>query len=140
MISICTCAREEGCPLLLGDGVGVEVVRGAGEAGHGVAGGGPQAGLRQVQPGGGQRSLRRPVQRIHLEAELYVAAPRAHHGARGGGAHLHQRDGVCVRISASKSSIRRFVITEKAPTRAFSWLKVATTAFTFKTLLRHYAK
>ena len=32
-------------------------------------------------------------------------------------------------------SIRRFVITEKAPTRAFSWLKVATTAFTFKTLL-----
>ena len=37
-------------------------------------------------------------------------------------------------ISASKSSIRRFVFTEKAPTRAFSWLKAATTAFTFKTL------
>ena len=32
-----------------------------------------------------------------------------------------------------------FVITEKAPTREFSWLKAATTAFTFKTLLRHYA-
>ena len=31
-------------------------------------------------------------------------------------------------------------ITEKAPTRAFSWLKVPTSAFTFKTLLRHYAK
>ena len=45
-----------------------------------------------------------------------------------------------VSISASKSSIRRFVITEKAPTWAFSWLKAATTAFTFKTLLRHYAK
>ena len=29
---------------------------------------------------------------------------------------------------------------KKAPTRAFSWLKAATTAFTFKTLLRHYAK
>ena len=42
--------------------------------------------------------------------------------------------------SASKSSIRGFLITEKAPTRAFSWLKAATTAFTFKTLLRHYAK
>ena len=42
--------------------------------------------------------------------------------------------------SASKSSIQRFVITEKAPTRAFSWLKAATTAFTFKTLLRHNAK
>ena len=39
-----------------------------------------------------------------------------------------------------KRSIRRFVITEKAPTRAFSWLKAATNAFTFKTLLRHYAK
>ena len=30
-------------------------------------------------------------------------------------------------------------ITERAP-RAFSWLKAATTAFTFKTLFRHYAK
>ena len=45
-----------------------------------------------------------------------------------------------VTSSASKSSIRRFAITEKAPTGAFSWLKAATTAFTFKTLLRHYAK
>ena len=33
-----------------------------------------------------------------------------------------------------------FTITEKAPTRAFSWLKVHTSAFTFKTLLsRHFA-
>ena len=31
-----------------------------------------------------------------------------------------------------------FTITEKAPTRAFSWLKAPTSAFTFKTLLRHY--
>ena len=42
---------------------------------------------------------------------------------------------VTLRSSASKSSIRRFVITEKAPTRAFSWLKAATNAFTFKTAL-----
>ena len=48
--------------------------------------------------------------------------------------HLHTVN--IVNISALKSSIRRFVITEKAPTRAFSWLKAATTAFTFKTLLR----
>ena len=33
-----------------------------------------------------------------------------------------------------------FTITEKAPNRAFSWLRAPTTAFTFKTLLRHYAK
>ena len=31
-------------------------------------------------------------------------------------------------------------ITEKAPTRALSWLKAAITAFTFKALLIHYAK
>ena len=40
---------------------------------------------------------------------------------------------------AWKRSIRMFVISEKAPTRAFSWLKAPTT-FTFKTLLIHYAK
>ena len=51
-----------------------------------------------------------------------------------------QQHSCWVLSSASKRSIRRFVITEKAPTRAFSWLKAATTAFTFKTLLRHYAK
>ena len=33
-----------------------------------------------------------------------------------------------------------FTITEKAPIMAFSWLKTPTSAFTFKTLLRHYAK
>ena len=47
---------------------------------------------------------------------------------------------ICIGYSASKISIRRFIIKEKAPTRAFCWLKAATTAFTFKTLLRHYAK
>ena len=39
-----------------------------------------------------------------------------------------------------RRSIWRFVITEKAPTRAFSKLKAPTSAFTFKTLFRHYAK
>ena len=33
-----------------------------------------------------------------------------------------------------------FTITEKVPTRAFSWLKAPTRAFAFKTLLRLYAK
>ena len=44
---------------------------------------------------------------------------------------------------ASNDGSRRlredFTITEKAPTRAFSWLKTPTSAFTFKTLFRHYA-
>ena len=46
-------------------------------------------------------------------------------------------------ISAANRLIGEVVqctITEKAPTRAFSWLKAPTSAFTFKTLLRHYAK
>ena len=46
-------------------------------------------------------------------------------------------------ISAANRSIGSTTgctITEKAPTRAFSWLKAPTSAFTFKTLLRHYAK
>ena len=50
-----------------------------------------------------------------------------------------QQHSCWVLSSASKRSIRRFVITEKAPTRAFSWLKASTSVFTFKTLLRHYA-
>ena len=47
------------------------------------------------------------------------------------------------RTSAANRSIGSTTdctITEKAPTRAFSWLKVPTSAFTFKTLLRHHAK
>ena len=51
--------------------------------------------------------------------------------------------GVEACISAVKRSIGSTTgctITEKAPTRAFSWLKAPTSTFTFKTLLRHYAK
>ena len=43
-------------------------------------------------------------------------------------------------VKRSIGSTTGCTITEKAPIRAFSWLKAATTAFTFKTLLRHYAK
>ena len=46
----------------------------------------------------------------------------------------------CSAANRSIGSTTGCTITEKAPTRAFSWLKAATTAFTFKTLLRHYAK
>ena len=48
-------------------------------------------------------------------------------------------------LSVHTSAVNDFyrwscIITEKAPTRAFSWLKAHTSAFTFKTLLRHYAE
>ena len=43
-------------------------------------------------------------------------------------------------VKRSIDSTTSCTITEKAPTRAFSWLKAPASAFTFKTLLRHYAK
>ena len=33
-----------------------------------------------------------------------------------------------------------FIITEKAPIKAFTWLNASTSPLKFKTLLRHYAK
>ena len=47
---------------------------------------------------------------------------------------------LCSAANQSIGSTTGCTITEKAPTRASSWLKAPTSAFTFKTLLRHYAK
>ena len=48
---------------------------------------------------------------------------------------------VCVcKLELEKKVREVFTIAEKARTRAFSWLKAPTSAFTFKTLLKHYAK
>ena len=75
-----------------------------------------------------EAEIRKEFQRFDLDKNGYITKGRFHNLSWRGD------------ISASKTSIRRSVITEKAPTRAISWLKAATTAFTFKTLLRHYAK
>ena len=65
-------------------------------------------------------------------------------GGEGRGRDLHRRHAQCELVprdqSLKRRSILRFIIMEKAPTRAFSLLKAPTSAFTFKTLLRHYAK
>ena len=45
--------------------------------------------------------------------------------------HVTQQFSVCSAPSVSQSV---FTITEKAPTKAFSWLKAPTSTFTFKTL------
>ena len=83
-----------------------------------------------------RHSHQQPATAAHQisSGEVSVQCTGGDNGSAGHPHHPHHR------TSASKSCIRRFVITEKAPTRAFSWLKAATTAFTFKTLLRHYAK
>ena len=49
-----------------------------------------------------------------------------------------EREGSLVSRAANDLSV--FTITNFAPNRAFSWLKAPTSAFTFETLLRHYAK
>ena len=59
------------------------------------------------------------------------------------GHSLHLVRDLCIYTSAVKRSIGSTTgctITEMAPTRAFSLLKAPTSAFTFKTLLRNYAK
>ena len=68
-------------------------------------------------------------------------------GPGGGGAGEDAADvegsGFLLRVvlcSAPSVSQSVFTITEKAPTRAFSWLKAPTSTFTFKTLIRHYAE
>ena len=71
------------------------------------------------------------LEEVHYPQQNIINLPQSYKAASGT---------VQLRTSASKRSIRRSVITEKAPTRAFSWLKAATTAFTFNTVLRHYAK
>ena len=58
---------------------------------------------------------------------------------RGGAAPKHKilmlLGGVmCSAANRSIGSTTGCTITEKAPTRAFSWLKAPTSAFTFKTL------
>ena len=54
----------------------------------------------------------------------------------------HDHGAAAWRSVLFRKSINRWscTITEKAPTRAFSWLEAAITTFTFKTLLRHYAE
>ena len=57
--------------------------------------------------------------------------------------HHKSFDNVIIRAADDPSvSQSVFTITEKAPARAFCWLKAHEqfSAFTFKTLLRHYVK
>ena len=90
--------------------------------GQGSAGqpGARLAGGEEVRAAGHDAAALRPLLHRHGGHQLAAARgpARAQQGAggRGGGGPA----AACVQVSASKSSIRRFVITEKAPTRAFS--------------------
>ena len=85
---------------------------------------------RWVSPVGGQGpAVLRPVAQFLLR-------PGPSTAARGRMRRLQRSSAVKCSIGSTTGC----TITEKAPTRAFYWLKATTTAFTFKTLLRHYAK
>ena len=57
------------------------------------------------------------------------------------GRQLETTETVFVFLSELQTGVREdFTITEKAPNLAFFWLKVPSSNFTFKKLLRHYAK
>ena len=70
------------------------------------------------------------------------------HPAAGGGQTRRPGDAQTIIIAFCywltvelQTNVRKdFTITEKDPARAFTWLKVSTRAFTFKTPLNHYAK
>ena len=87
--------------------------------------GGGAAGAR-LGPGRGQQNM--------MNCSLVLASDRtSRHRADRGGTEEHLLSG-----AANDQSV--ITITKKAPTRAFFWLKAPTSTFTFKTLLRHYAK
>ena len=50
------------------------------------------------------------------------------------------RPGAGWRIELQVKVREDFIFTEKIPSKAFSWLKVSTKAFTFKAVIRHFAK
>ena len=96
----------------------------------------------------------------HGEAELVVAAPVAVPQLHGEGDGLGARAPVRVVSSVVPQVVlslgyygyyesfkrrlnevrKDFTSTRKVPTRSFSWMKLPTSAFSFKTLLNHYPK
>ena len=79
---------------------------------------------------------------IDQTIDLHAAAARCSSSAASSSSAAPSGPGSSISSSAVKLSIgstTSCIITKKAPTRAFSWLKAPTSAFTFKTLLRHYA-
>ena len=75
--------------------------------------------------------------RLRLQGKN-CCSPSSQSWVRGPAQHCS----ICIRASNEgfPKVPKIFTITEKVPTRAFFWLKAPTSAFTFKTLLRHYAK
>ena len=84
--------------------------------------------------------LRKYFRRLLLCSECCRQMERSSHSAAVLG-DSSTRTAVTLARSSQQSlkrrSTQRFVITEKAPTRAFSCLKAPTSAFTLETLLRH---
>ena len=106
---------------------GLRLVRGGGVSGPGSLGHHHTKGVRRWFHCSGPMCCTGPPPTARVTASLTMMTTRTV-------ATICMFGGGHVVTSASKSSIRRFVITEMAPSRAFSWLKASTTAFIFKTL------
>ena len=74
---------------------------------------------------------------VNIVASIFITAHK-HHCHQRSEARPWNKDKVnewcCIVYSAPSVAQSVFTITEKAPTRAFSWLKAPTSTFTFKTL------
>ena len=80
----------------------------------------------------GQRWPRDPQRERGGQRRVRVPGHHRHHRPDGGAHHPPTGDRYVIRAANEPSQV--FIITEKAPTRALSWLKAHTSAFTFKTL------
>ena len=81
-----------------------------------------------------------PVATINIIYLLWIIIPPEYWAHKQLWARCRAALLLLVLCSAPSVSQSVFTITEKAPSRAFCWLKALTSSFTFKTLLRHFAK
>jgi len=81
---------EEGGALVFSDGVGVQVVAGAGQAGHGVAWGGAHAAFGQMKSSSGKISSRSSIKRINFKPQLQLPASGADNCSRRSSSNLEQ--------------------------------------------------
>ena len=89
------------------------------------------------EPGGGPHrppEVEAPDRALLPPQPQPLLAQLPHYPVVGGGRELSPGS------RALNKGSRRFHNHGEAPTRAFSWLKVPSSAFTFKTSLRYYAK
>ena len=112
---------------------------------------GPGAVLRRAEAEAARRVLHPVAVAVGRAARHQAAHQHCHHQLQCHNLFIHRthhrrkhQDNIysllCSAADDPSVSQSVYTITEKAPTRAFSWLKAPPRSFPLKTLLRHYAK